>query len=81
MYTADPNNSFKVVRVLISVAAIVIIIAGINLAQSVVVLFLVSFFLASLGIPPLLWLKEKHIPTGFSSFDRYGCYDIYYTSD
>jgi predicted PurR-regulated permease PerM len=66
MYTADPNNSFKVVRVLISVAAIVIIIAGINLAQSVVVLFLVSFFLASLGIPPLFWLQEKHIPTGFA---------------
>ena len=66
MILKDPNNSFRVVRILISVAAIVIIIAGINLAQSVVVLFLVSFFLASLGIPPLLWLKEKHIPSGFA---------------
>jgi AI-2 transport protein TqsA len=43
-----------------------IIVAGINLAQSVVVLFLVSFFLALLGTPPELWLKEKHIPSGFS---------------
>ena len=68
MYTADPNNSFRVVRVLISVAAIVIIIAGINLAQSIVVLFLVSVFLASLGIPPLLWLKEKHIPSVLAVF-------------
>jgi len=63
MILKDPNNSFRVVRILISVAAIVIIIAGINLAQSIVVLFLVSVFLASLGIPPLLWLKDKHIPS------------------
>lgn len=54
MFTADTNTSFKVVRVLMGIAAIVIIIAGINLAQSIVVLFLVSVFLASLGIPPLL---------------------------
>lgn len=68
MFTADTNTSFKVVRVLMGIAAIVIIIAGINLAQSIVVLFLVSVFLASLGIPPLLWLKEKHIPSIFAVF-------------
>lgn len=66
MIFKESNNSFRVARVLISVAAIVIIIAGISLAQSVVVLLLFSFFLASLGIPPLLWLKEKHIPSGFA---------------
>ena len=53
-------------RILVGAAAFVIIIAGINLAQSVVVLFLVSVFLALLGTPPVLWLKEKHIPTGFA---------------
>ena len=68
MFSIESNNSFSAIRVLISVAAIVIIIAGIYLAQSVVVLFLVSFFLASLGIPSLLWLKEKHIPSGFAVF-------------
>ncbi len=47
-------------------AALVIIIAGINLAQSVVLLFLVSIFLAILGTPGVLWLKSKHIPSGFS---------------
>jgi predicted PurR-regulated permease PerM len=66
MLIADTNNKYRVVRVLISVAAIVIILAGISLAQSIVVLFLVSVFLASLGIPPLLWLKEKNIPSGFA---------------
>ena len=47
-------------------AALVIIIAGINLAQSVVLLFLVSIFLAILGTPGVLWLKSKRIPSGFS---------------
>ena len=59
MFNTESNNSFRVVRILISVAAIVIIIAGINLAQSIVVLFLVSFFLASLGIPTFTLVKRK----------------------
>ncbi len=53
-------------RILIGAAALVIIIAGVNLAQSVVVLFLVSFFLALLGTPLVLWLKRKHIPSVFA---------------
>jgi len=59
-------NSSRGFRILISVAALVIIIAGVSLAQSVVVLFLVSFFLALLGTPAVLWLKEKHIPSVFA---------------
>lgn len=61
-------NSFRGLRILLGLAAFVIIIAGINLAQSVVVLFLVSFFIALLGTPPVLWLKEKRIPSGFAVF-------------
>lgn len=68
MLKANLNDPYRVVKVLISVAAIVIIIAGINLAQSIVVLFLVSVFLASLGIPPLLWLKGKHVPSILAVF-------------
>lgn len=59
-------NSFRGMRILIGAAAFVIIIAGINLAQSVVVLFLVSFFLALLGTPPVLWLKERRFPSAFA---------------
>ncbi|HCY75168.1 MAG TPA: hypothetical protein DHV28_04550 [Ignavibacteriales bacterium] len=59
-------NLSRAMYILISAAALVIIIAGINLAQSIVVLFLISFFLALLGTPPVLWLKEKHIPSGFA---------------
>jgi AI-2 transport protein TqsA len=59
-------DSFDGMHILVGVAALVIIIAGINLAQSVVVLFLVSFFLALLGTPPVIWLKEKRIPSGLA---------------
>jgi predicted PurR-regulated permease PerM len=55
--------SNHIMRVLIYSVSFVVIIAGIYLAQSVVVLFLVSFFLALLGTPPVLWLKEKRIPS------------------
>jgi predicted PurR-regulated permease PerM len=63
MRTEEQNSSTRGLHILISTAAIVIVIAGIYLAQSVVVLFLISFFLALLGTPPVLWLKEKRIPS------------------
>jgi len=62
----EQSNSYRGMRILVSIAAFVIIIAGINLAQSVVVLFLVAVFLALLGTPPLLWLKEKRVPSGIA---------------
>ena len=49
-------------RLLIVAAALVIIIYGVNQAQSVVTLFLVSVFLALIGTPPVLWLERKHVP-------------------
>lgn len=61
-------NSSRSMRILIGVAALVIIIAGINLAQSIVVLFLVSFFLALLGTPLVFWLKRKRIPSMVAVF-------------
>src|SRR3989339_772928 len=63
---SEQSDSFCGMHILVGVAALVIIIAGISLAQSVVVLLLVSFFLALLGTPPVLWLKEKRIPSGFA---------------
>jgi AI-2 transport protein TqsA len=62
----DQNNSSHGMRILISAAAFVIIIAGINLAQSVVVLLLVSVFLAILGAPSVLWLKKKRVPSSLA---------------
>jgi predicted PurR-regulated permease PerM len=49
-------------RLLIIAAALVIIIYGINQAQSVIALFLVSVFLTLIGTPPVLWMERKHVP-------------------
>jgi AI-2 transport protein TqsA len=63
---AERSNSLSGMHILVSTAALVIIIAGINLAQSVVVLFLVSVFFALLCAPAVLWLKEKRVPSGIA---------------
>jgi AI-2 transport protein TqsA len=59
----DQSNSQRGIRFLVTVAALVIIIGGINQAQSVLVSFLVAIFLAVIGTPQVLWLERKRIPT------------------
>lgn len=59
----EQGGSHRGTRILVIVAALVIIIWGIYQAQSVLVWFLVSVFLAILGTPPLLWLERKRVPS------------------
>lgn len=59
----EQNNSQQGVRFLFIAAALVIIIAGINQAQSVLVSFLLAIFFAIIGTPPVLWLERKRIPS------------------
>ncbi len=58
----DETKAFSGTRILGIAAGLVIIIYGINLAQSVVALFLVSVFLALIATPPVRWMERKHIP-------------------
>ena len=60
---SEQSNSQRGIRFLIIVAALVIIIAGINQAQSVLVSILVAVFLAMLGTPPVIWFERRRIPT------------------
>jgi len=53
-------------RVLITVASSVVIIAGMRAAQSIIVPFLLSAFIAVICAVPLLWLKRKGISTGIA---------------
>jgi len=59
----DHSNSHPEMRPFIMAATFVIIIWGFNQAQSVVVLFLVSTFLAVIGTVPVHWMERKRIPT------------------
>jgi predicted PurR-regulated permease PerM len=60
---AAQGNEQRGVRFLFIVAALVVIIWGIYQAQSVLVPFLVSVFLAVIGTSPLLWLERKRVPS------------------
>lgn len=62
----EKNSISRGIQLLVGTAALVVIFAGIYLAQSVVVLLLVSVFFALLGTPAVLWLKEKRIPSVLS---------------
>ena len=57
----DQGNFTGGTRFLIIAAALVIIIWGINQAQSALVSFLAAVFLAVIGTPPVLWLERKRV--------------------
>jgi AI-2 transport protein TqsA len=59
----DQGHIYRETRFLVIMAALVIIIYGINQAQSVVALLLVSVFLALLGTPAVLWMERKRVPS------------------
>jgi len=60
---AMQNDRLRGTRFLVIAAAIVIIIYGVNQAQSGVALFLAAVFLALLGTPLVLWLERKRVPS------------------
>ncbi|MGD9724174.1 MAG: AI-2E family transporter [Pirellulales bacterium] len=49
--------------VLVSCAALVVIVAGVRVAQPIIVPLVVAAFLAMICLPPLRWLQEKGLPT------------------
>ncbi|REJ71667.1 MAG: AI-2E family transporter [Planctomycetota bacterium] len=51
-------------RLLLGLAALVVIVAGIKLAAELVTPFLLSIFLAILCGPPLRWLRQRGVPRG-----------------
>ena len=58
----SPNTLHPLSRFLVIAAAVVFIVWGISQAQTVLVSFLVSVFLAILATPPVLWLERKRVP-------------------
>jgi len=50
-------------RVLVSLAAFVVIVAGMKAASALIVPFLIATFLALITVRPMLWLQARHVPT------------------
>ncbi len=51
---------------LISAASLVVILAGLKAAASIVTLLLVAVFIALVSTPALLWLRRKRVPSPFA---------------
>ncbi|HUN66662.1 MAG TPA: AI-2E family transporter [Bacteroidota bacterium] len=64
----EEKTSYRGTRFFLNAAAFVIILWGINLAQPVLVLFLVAGFLATIGMMPLLWLERKGLHSAAAVF-------------
>lgn len=58
--------SSPVSRFMLTAATFVIVIAGMRAAESILVPFLLSLFIAVIASPPLLWLKNKGLPNGLA---------------
>ncbi|WP_370978088.1 AI-2E family transporter [Agaribacterium sp. ZY112] len=52
-----------IARFLVVLAAFVVVVAGMKAAESLLVPFLLSLFIAIISSPPLLWLRSKGLPT------------------
>jgi AI-2 transport protein TqsA len=59
----EKRNTDSLTRLLVIAASVVIIIWGINQAESVLASFLVAVFLSVIGTPPVLWLERKRVPS------------------
>lgn len=58
-----PNRSVKVSQVLIILACLVIVAAGLNAAKVILVPFLLAGFIAILSASPMFWLQRRGLPT------------------
>ncbi|MEJ2463358.1 MAG: hypothetical protein P8098_17280, partial [Candidatus Thiodiazotropha sp.] len=55
-----------VVRLLLSLAAFIVIVAGMRAAEALLVPFLLSLFIAVIAAAPLFYLKQKGVPGGLA---------------
>jgi AI-2 transport protein TqsA len=62
----ESSKRSKGTQFLVTVAAVVIVVAGMRAAEKILVPFLLSAFLAIICAPPLFWLRRKHIPTALA---------------
>jgi predicted PurR-regulated permease PerM len=53
----------SVAHVLVTLAALVVVAAGLSAAKIILVPFLLAGFIAVLGAPPMFWLQRRGLPT------------------
>lgn len=60
------NRKARASQILLTIAAFVVVIAGMSAAKVILVPFLLAAFIAIISAPPLFWLQRKGLPTWIS---------------
>jgi len=58
----NKQKSFDIHSILVSLAAFVIVVAGVKAASSIVIPFLLSIFIATVSAPAIFWLEKLKLP-------------------
>ncbi len=64
----EQGSRFGGVRFLVAAAALVILIAGMRAAETLLVPFLLAAFFAVVCVPPVSWLKGRGVPSALAVF-------------
>ncbi len=59
---SSSNRTPQAAHVLLTVAAFVVVVAGMSAAKAIVVPFLLAAFIAIISSPPLFWLTRRGVP-------------------
>ncbi len=57
------NHKTAASKILLTIAAFVVVVAGMSAAKIILVPFLLAVFIAIISAPPLFWLQRKGFPT------------------
>ena len=60
----DSSRPSSLTRFALTLAAIVVVIAGAKAAEAIIVPCILSAFMAVFGVPPMAWLQRKGVPAG-----------------
>ncbi|MGI1678735.1 MAG: AI-2E family transporter [Cellvibrionaceae bacterium] len=67
------NNNAPIARFLVVSAAFIVVVAGMRAAESMLVPFLLSLFIAVIFSPPLAWMNQKGVPNALAILIVIGC--------
>ena len=61
-----PNNASPIARLLVTLAAFTIIVAGLKMADTLIVPFILAVFIAMVVAPLVSWLRGRGVPNGLA---------------
>ncbi len=60
------DTTYKTTSILVTVAALVVTIAGMKAAAAIIVPFIFSVFIAIICAPPLVWMTHRRVPAALA---------------